>query len=70
MVLLALALLPLATPIAGHAGHVHHYEYVFPDGSIDVYDTDNRGALVKQVSVPTSAGVDGARCKFLYPGQI
>jgi DNA-binding beta-propeller fold protein YncE len=60
MLLLALAFLPLAAPTAAHAGHLHHYEYVFPDGSIDVYDTDNRGALVKHVSVPTSAGVRGA----------
>jgi DNA-binding beta-propeller fold protein YncE len=60
MVLLVLALLPLSTPTVAHAGRLHHYEYVFPDGSIDVYDTDNRGALVKQVSVPTSAGVRGA----------
>jgi len=39
---------------------MHHYEYVFPDNSIYVYDMDNRGALVKHVSVPTSAGVRGA----------
>jgi hypothetical protein len=25
---------------------VHHYEYVFPDGNIDVYDTDNNFALL------------------------
>jgi hypothetical protein len=60
MVLLALALLPLATPTTAHTGHLHHYEYVFPDGSINVYDTDDRGALVKHVNVPTSAGVRGA----------
>ena len=60
MVLLALALLPLAIPTPVHVGHVHHYEYVFLDGGIYVYETDNRGALVKHVSVPTSAGVRGA----------
>ncbi len=38
---------------------VHHYEYVFPDGNIYVYDMDNRFNLVKQISVPTSAGVRG-----------
>jgi len=59
MVLLALALLPLATSRPAHEGHLHHYEYVFPDSSIYVYDIDNRGALVKHVSVPTSAGVRG-----------
>src|SRR6516165_6370045 len=60
MVLLALALLPLATSRPAHEGQLHHYEYVFPDGGIDVYDIDNRGALVKHVRVPTSAGVRGA----------
>ena len=60
MVLLALALLPLATSRPAHEGQLHHYEYVFPDSSIYVYDIDNRGALVKHVRVPTSAGVRGA----------
>jgi hypothetical protein len=59
MVLLALALFLLAIPSPAHAGQLHHYEYVFPDSSIDVYDMDKRGALVKHVSVPTSAGVRG-----------
>jgi len=59
-VLLALALLPVAIPSPAHAGKLHHYEYVFPDKSIYVYDMDNRGALVKHVRVPTSAGVRGA----------
>src|SRR5262249_2271982 len=60
IVLLALALLPVASPSPAHAGQLYHYEYVFPDNSIYVYDMDNRGALVKHVSVPTSAGVRGA----------
>src|SRR5215472_12308545 len=60
IILLALVLLPLAISSPARAGHLHHYEYVFPDSSIDVYDMDNRGALVKHVSVPTSAGVRGA----------
>jgi DNA-binding beta-propeller fold protein YncE len=55
VVLLALVLLPPA-----RAGRMHHYEYVFPDNSIYVYDIDNRGALVKHVRVPTSTGVRGA----------
>ena len=59
IVLLALALLPVAIPSPAHAGQLHHYEYVFPDKSIYVYDMDHRGALVKHVSVPTSAGVRG-----------
>ncbi|HJZ95305.1 MAG TPA: YncE family protein [Candidatus Solibacter sp.] len=60
IILLVQALLPVAIPSLVHAGQVHHYEYVFPDNSIYVYDMDNRGALVKHVSVPTSAGVRGA----------
>src|ERR1700688_3875196 len=39
---------------------VRHYEYVFPDGNIYVYDMNNHFALVKHLSVPTSAGVKGA----------
>jgi hypothetical protein len=39
---------------------VHHYEYVFPDGNIYVYDIDNRFALAKHINVPTHAGVRGA----------
>jgi DNA-binding beta-propeller fold protein YncE len=42
-----------------HPG-VRHYEYVFPDGYIYVYDLDNHFALVKHFSMPTSAGVKGA----------
>jgi hypothetical protein len=59
IILLALVLLPLAISSPARAGQMQHYEYVFPDSSIDVYDMDNRGALVKHVSVPTSAGVRG-----------
>ena len=59
IVLLALVLLPVVIPSPAQAGQMHHYEYVFPDSSIYVYDIDNRGALVKHVSVPTSAGVRG-----------
>jgi len=60
IVLLALVLLTITIPAPALAGQMHHYEYVFPDNSIYVYDIDNRGALVKHVSVPTSAGVRGA----------
>jgi DNA-binding beta-propeller fold protein YncE len=60
IVLLVLAFLPFAIPSPAQAGHMHRYEYVFPDNSIYVYDMDNGGALVKHVSVPTSAGVRGA----------
>jgi hypothetical protein len=57
---LQLAAVLLAVPSPARQRQVHHFEYVFPNGRIDVYDIDNRGALVKQVRVPTSAGVRGA----------
>ena len=41
-------------------GNTHHYEYVFTSGYIYIYDIDNSGALVKTVTVPTTAGVRGA----------
>jgi DNA-binding beta-propeller fold protein YncE len=54
-----LACLLFTTRSLAYAGTVHHYEYVFPDSSIDVYDIDNRGVLVKHVGVPTATGVRG-----------
>ena len=36
-----------------------HYEYVFPDGSMYIYDMDNGQRLVKSVSLPTTRGVRG-----------
>ena len=39
---------------------IRHYEYVFPDGNIYVYDMDNHFALVKHLTMPTYAGVKGA----------
>jgi DNA-binding beta-propeller fold protein YncE len=36
-----------------------HYEYVFPDGSVAVYDIDHGHKLVKQLSLPTRDGVRG-----------
>jgi hypothetical protein len=44
----------------GDPGGVHHYEYVFPDGNLYVYDMDNHFRPVKHLSIPTSAGVRGA----------
>ena len=38
---------------------VTHYEYVFPDGHMYVYDLDNGFALIKSVALPTS-GTRGA----------
>ena len=39
---------------------VHHYEYVFPDGFIYVYDTDHNFALIKTIRIPTNDGVRGS----------
>jgi hypothetical protein len=44
----------------GTVGTVHHYEYVFPDGFIYVYDIDNGFSLVKTIPVPTTDGVRGS----------
>ena len=42
------------------SGATQHYEYVFPDGQMYVYDMDNAFKLVKQVSIPqTKTGVRG-----------
>jgi DNA-binding beta-propeller fold protein YncE len=38
---------------------MRHYEYVFPDGGMDVYDLDHNFALIQHVSLPTSAGGRG-----------
>ncbi len=42
---------------AGHA--IHHYEYVFPDGSMYVYDIDARQRLVQRVALPGAKGIRG-----------
>src|SRR5579864_8033979 len=60
---LLVALSPLfyaSTSLPLSAATIHHYEYVFTPGVISVYDMDNGHALLKSVSVPTSAGVRGA----------
>ena len=46
-------LAPSSTP------DVSHYEYVFPDGSMYVYDMDNGFRLVKQVSLPQAMPIRG-----------
>jgi DNA-binding beta-propeller fold protein YncE len=38
---------------------VHHYEYVFPDGSMYVYDMDARQRLVQQIALPMAKGIRG-----------
>jgi DNA-binding beta-propeller fold protein YncE len=41
----------------GHA--IHHYEYVFPDGSMYVYDMDAHQRLVQRVALPMAKGIRG-----------
>lgn len=38
---------------------LEHYEYVFPDGWMDVYDMDHNHTLVKSIRLPTTKGVRG-----------
>jgi hypothetical protein len=38
---------------------VHHYEYVFPDNAIYVYDIDRGHRLVQHVSLPQADGIRG-----------
>lgn len=40
------------------SGMTRHYEYVFPDGAMDVYDIDHGHRLVQRVALP---GVNGVR---------
>ena len=51
-------------------GPTRHYEYVFPHGSMSVYDIDHGHRLVQQVNLPTTAGVRGVaaspRTRMLY----
>jgi len=39
---------------------IHHYEYIFPDGWMDVYDMDRHQALVQSIRLPTTKGVRGS----------
>lgn len=47
------------TTSTGGSSATRHYEYVFPDGGMYVYDMDNGHKLVKSISLPTAAGVRG-----------
>ena len=58
--ILLLAILTLLLSLSASAQAIHHYEYVLTSGFIYVYDIDNAGALVKTLTVPTTAGVRGA----------
>ena len=59
---------PAATA-AGKSG-VHHYEYVFPDGFMFVYDMDAGQRLVQRVALPMARGIRGVvaspRTHMLY----
>ena len=71
LLFLALLLLFLALPLTVFllqrqqktqkqaAIHLQHYEYVFPDGWMYVYDIDKNHALIKSVQLPTTKGVRG-----------
>src|SRR5207248_8950619 len=52
---------PTPTPTStGTGSTTRHYEYVFPDGEMDVFDMDNNHTLVKHISLPqTMRGVRG-----------
>ena len=58
---------PAATP---SSGTVRHYEYVFPDGAMYVYDIDHGFRLVRRVPLPGVKGVRGVaaspRTRMLY----
>lgn len=41
------------------ARRVRHYEYVFPNGEMDVYDIDVRHHLIQRVPLPGVAGIRG-----------
>lgn len=46
-------------PASLHSSRVHHYEYVFPDGSMDVYDADHGHRLVQTRDLPEVKGLRG-----------
>ncbi len=43
----------------GSSRAVHHYEYVFPDGGMYVYDIDHGQRLVQHVRLPMARGIRG-----------
>ena len=51
---------PADPPVAIRAAAgTHHYEYVFPDGSMYVYDMDAHQRLVQHVALPAAQGIRG-----------
>ncbi len=55
-------------PSTGVSSTIRHYEYVFPDGGMDIYDLDHNFALIQHVNLPTSAGGRGAAVSL--PGHM
>ncbi len=56
--LILIAITPLVFLVKGMTSvradsAIHHYFYVFPDHTLDVYDMDNNFQLVQQISLPT-----------------
>jgi DNA-binding beta-propeller fold protein YncE len=45
--------------VTARKGGVHHYEYVFPDGAMYVYDIDAGQRLVRRVELPMARGIRG-----------
>lgn len=48
-----------SSPPPGGGGGINHYEYVFTDGTLYVYDLDAGFSLVKSKNIPTSGGTRG-----------
>lgn len=48
-----------AAPRLASGRSTHHYEYVFPDGSVYVYDIDAGQRLVQRISLPMARGIRG-----------
>ena len=56
--------------LTGGSRAVRHFEYVLPDGEIDVYDIDRAHRLVQRIRMPQTRGVRGVvaspRTRMLY----
>src|SRR5215467_517630 len=45
--------------LSGSNSKIHHYEYVFPDQSIYIFDEDDGFKLIKHISLPQARGIRG-----------
>jgi WD40 repeat protein len=51
---------PASSAAPASSSEIHHYEYVFDDGLISVYDMDNSQKLIKTIGLPqTEEGIRG-----------